>query len=77
MSELITITMKLTDRDFINTEKLSKKLNTHSKAEAVSAALSITTSLSELLEGEKELIIRNKQGDIEKVIIPGLTKESA
>lgn len=68
--------MNLTERDIKNTDKLYTKLHTRSKAEAVSAALSITTSLSEMLEGDKELIIRNKNGEIEKVIIPGLTEKA-
>ena len=69
--------MKLTDVDILNTEKLSEKLNTRTKAEAVSAALTIASSLSDLLEGEKELVIRDKKGEIEKVvIIPGITESA-
>lgn len=75
MSQLRKVTMNLTERDVRNTEKLTEKLHTRSKAEAVSAALSITSSLSEMLEGDKELIIRDKKGDIEKIIIPGLTEK--
>lgn len=75
MVALRKVTMNLTDRDIRNTESLSEKLHTRSKAEAVSAALSITSSLSEMLEGGKELIIRNRNGEIEKVIIPGLTEK--
>ncbi len=75
MSNLTKVTMNLTQRDVRNTEKLAERLHTRSKAEAVSAALSITSSLSDLLEGDKELIIRNKKGEIEKVIIPGLTEK--
>lgn len=73
MSQLRKITMSLTEADVRNTEKLTEQLHTHSKAETVSAALSITTSLSEMLQGEKELIIRDKKGNIEKIFIPGLT----
>jgi hypothetical protein len=75
MAQLRKVTMNLTERDIKNTERLRLKLHTRSNAEAVSAALSITSSLSDLLENDKELIIRSKKGDIEKVIIPGLTDE--
>lgn len=74
MSQMRKVTMNLTERDVRNTERLRLKLHTRSNAEAVSAALSITSSLSDMLEDDKELIIRNKKGDIEKVIIPGLTE---
>lgn len=73
MSLLRKVTMNLTERDVKNTERLRNILHTRSNAEAVSAALSITSSLSEMLEDDKELIIRSRTGDIEKVIIPGLT----
>lgn len=76
MSQLRKVTMNLTERDIQNTEKLTEQLHTRSKAEAVSAALSITAFLSEMLHGDKELIIRNRKGDIEKVIIPGLTERA-
>lgn len=75
MSQLRKVTMNLTERDVKNTERLTEQLHTRSKAEAVSAALSITTSLSEMLQGDKELIIRDRKGGIEKVIIPGLTEK--
>jgi hypothetical protein len=74
-THLIKVTMNLTKRDIENTEKLSEKLHTGSKAEAVSAALGIASSLSDLLQDDKELFIRNKNGEIEKVIIPGLTEK--
>ena len=75
MVQMRKVTMNLTERDVKNTERLRLKLHTRSNAEAVSAALSITSSLSDLLNDDKELIIRNKNGDIEKVIIPGLTEQ--
>jgi hypothetical protein len=73
MTQLRKVTMNLSERDIRNTEKLTEQLHARSKAEAVSAALSITSFLSEMLQGDKELIIRDKKGGIEKVIIPGLT----
>ncbi len=74
MAKLTKVTMNLTDRDVANTERLSEKLHTRSKAEAVSAALSITTSLADILEGGKELIVRDSKGEVGKVFIPGLTE---
>jgi hypothetical protein len=73
MSALRKVTMNLTERDVKNTERLTEKLHARSKAEAVSAALGITIFLSDILQGGKELIIRNANGETEKVIIPGLT----
>ncbi len=75
MVQMRKVTMNLTERDVKNTERLRLKLHTRSNAEAVSAALTITSSLSDLLDDNKELIIRSKNGDIEKVIIPGLTEQ--
>jgi len=68
------VTMNLTDRDVRNTEMLSQKLHTRSKAEAVSAALNITSFLSKKLEEGTELIIKNKHGDMEKIYIPGFNE---
>ena len=59
MSALRKVTMNLTERDVKNTERLTEKLQARSKAEAVSAALGITIFLSDMLQGGKELIIRN------------------
>jgi hypothetical protein len=64
--------MNLTDRDVRNTEKVSKLFHTRNKAEAVSAALGITSSLGEMVKKGNELLIRNKKGDLQKVFIPGI-----
>ena len=66
------VTMNLTDRDVKNTDKLKKQLHARSKAEAVSTALSVTTSLAELLEDGGELLVRGKDGVIERIKITGL-----
>ena len=76
MSNFTRVTMNLTDRDVRNTERLTNRIHARSKAEAVSAALSIASSLSDMLDGGKELIIRNKKGELEKIIIPGLTESA-
>jgi hypothetical protein len=75
MTQMRKVTMNLTERDVTNTERLRFKLHARSNAEAVSAALSITSSLSDLLDADNELIIRNKNGDLEKIIIPGFTEK--
>ena len=74
MLRMQKVTMNLTEHDVRNAGRLKLKLNLDNNAEAVSAALSITSLLSDLLNNDKELIVRNKNGDIEKVIIPGLTE---
>ncbi len=73
MSQLIKVMMNLTERDFENAEKITEQLRVHNKAEAVSAALSISSFLGEMLQGDKELIVRDRKGGMEKIIIPGLT----
>ncbi len=75
MQNLTKVSMNLTDRDIKNTEKVTKLFNSRSKAEAVSAALGITSSLGEMIKEGKELLIRNKSGEIERVLIPGLSDD--
>ena len=72
MTKLTKVSMNLTGRDVENTEKLRKRLHSRSKADAVSAALSITSSLSEHLASGDQLFIRTKSGKTERLIIPGL-----
>jgi len=67
--------MNLTDRDVRNTEKVSQLFHTRSKADAVSAALGITSSLGEMVKKGNELLIRNKKGELQKVFIPGLDND--
>jgi hypothetical protein len=65
--------MNLTDRDVRNTEKISQVLHTRSNAEAVSAALGITSSLADMIKKGNDLIVRNKKGELQQLlIIPGL-----
>lgn len=76
MTHFTRVTMNLTDRDVRNTEKISKVLNTRSNAEAVSAALGITSSLADIIKKGNELIMRNKKGELQQLlIIPGLGKD--
>ena len=75
MSALTKISMNLTDRDIKNTESVRQLFHVRTNADAVSAALGITRSLGEMVKGGKELLIRSKNGETQKILIPGLTDE--
>ena len=77
MVQMHNVTMSLTESDVKNTERLRLRLHANNNAEAVSAALTITSFLSDVLDNNKELIIRSKNGDMEKVIIPGITEKDS
>ena len=66
------ITMNLTERDSENANSIRDRLNTRSKAGAVSTSLAITEGLTDRIQSGEELLIRRKNGDLERVIIPGL-----
>ena len=72
MSTLTKVSMNLTDKDISNTEKLKERLHARTKADAVSAALSITASLSEHLAEGEQLFVRTKDGKTERLVITGL-----
>lgn len=72
MAHFTKVTMNLTDRDVSNTEELTKVLHTRSKAEAVSQALSLTSLLVKRISEGDELLVRTKNGELKKVLIPGL-----
>lgn len=75
MSRFTKVSMNLTQRDIRNTEKLRHVLHTRSNAEAVSVALGVTASLTDLLKNHRELVVRNANGHCEKLVIPGITDE--
>ena len=66
------VTMNLTERDSENAKSIQNRLNTRSGAGAVSISLAITEGLTSRIGSGDELLIRNKNGDVERVIIPGL-----
>ncbi len=68
----VKVTMNLTSRDVRNTETIQEVMHTRSKAQAVSTALSVTTALAENMKPGSELLIRQKDGSVEKIIIPEL-----
>ncbi|MFC3909878.1 hypothetical protein ACFORL_12435 [Legionella dresdenensis] len=72
MVALTKVSMNLTDRDISNTEKIKNRLHSRSKADAVSAALSITSSLSDYIERGEEIFVLTKDGKTERLVIPGL-----
>ena len=68
----VKVTMNLTERDVRNTEKLTKALHSRSKAATVSTALSVTTTIAEILAKGGDLMVRNSDGSIERLIITGM-----
>lgn len=72
---LTKVSMNLTERDIKNTESVRSLFHVRTNADAVSAALGITRSLGEMVKNGKELLIRDKNGEISKVLIPGLTDD--
>lgn len=72
MTKLTKVTMNLTAKDVENTERLRDRFQSRSNAEAVSAALSISSSLVDLVKKGDEVYIKTKDGETEKIIITGL-----
>ena len=66
------VAMTLTARDVRNTEKLKRTFDARSNAQAVSTALALAVSVSELIIEGNELLLRDKNGMLQKVVIPGL-----
>lgn len=75
MSALTKVSMNLTERDIKNTESVRQLFHVRTNADAVSAALGITRSLGEMVKDGNDLLIRNKNGEMERILIPGLTDE--
>jgi hypothetical protein len=64
--------MNLTNKDVDNTDKIRKEFHARSNAAAVSDALSVTATLVTMLKEGKELLVRNKNGELEKLVFTGL-----
>ena len=73
--EAMKVTMNLTERDVKNTEKLTARLHSRSKAATVSTALSVTAALADIIEDGGTLMIRNQDGSMEGLTIIGLTRD--
>ena len=65
------VAMNLTPRDIRNTEKLRRALDARSNAQAISTALALAASVSDLISEGNELLLKNKDGSIQRVLIPG------
>ncbi len=72
MTKLTRVTMNLTEKDVNNTENVKHKFHSRSNAEAVSVALSISSSLADIIKKGDYVYIKSKNGETEKIIIPGL-----
>ena len=69
--KMTKVTMNLTERDIKNTETLSQRLHSRSKASAVSSALAIAEGITRSIERGEEVLIRTKDGTMERVFIAG------
>ena len=72
--KLTKVTMNLTQRDIENAEILQRRLDSRSKASAVSSALVIAEGITERVELGEQVLIRKKDGSIEQVLIPGVRR---
>ena len=72
--KLTKVTMNLTQRDIENAEILQRRLDSRSKASAVSSALVIAEGITERVELGEQVLIRKKDGSMEQVLIPGVRR---
>ena len=70
--KLTKVTMNLTQRDIENAEILQQRLDSRSKASAVSSALVIAEEITKRLELGEQVLVRKKDGSMEQVLIPGV-----
>jgi len=68
----VKVTMNLTKRDVDNTQKVKKSLNARTNASAVSGALAVTAKLINLTQAGDEILIRNKKGELERLVFANL-----
>ena len=66
------ITMNLTPRDVENADTLTRRLHCRNKASTVSAALAITEDITRRIQDGGQLMIKEKDGSVETLIITGL-----
>ena len=69
--KMTKVTMNLTDQDIRNTETLARRLHSRRKASAVSSALAIAEGITRSIERGEEVLIRMKDGAMERVFIAG------
>jgi hypothetical protein len=66
------VAMNLTRRDIENTDKVRAAFHARNNAQAVSSALSLVVSMTEMLDDGGMLMVRDKHGELQRVVIPGL-----
>ncbi len=66
------VTMGLTEWDIKNTEDLQERLHARTKAAAVSSALALAAGLTKKVSEGEELMIRTKDGTLERILITGM-----
>lgn len=71
-AERIKVTMDLTQKDAERTEAIRKRLHTRSKASAVGAAIAVADMLTAAVENGSEILIKDKDGKIQKILITGM-----
>ncbi len=70
----IGVRMELFDEDVANAEYLTERLNMESKAATVSAALRLMSEFVDVIDGDGQLLIRNKNGSVDRLILHGVDK---
>ena len=66
------VTMGLTKQDIANTEMLLERMYARNKASVVSNALALTALLTERTAEGDELLLRKKDGTLERIIIANM-----
>jgi hypothetical protein len=67
------VTMSLTDRDVVITEKLRNALHARSNAHAVSIALSLTSFLVDQLQDGSEILLQPPHEPAQKLVMAELS----
>lgn len=70
----VQVRMELSDKDAANAERLTETLNMRNKAATVSTALNLMREFVDVIENDGQLLIKNKNGSIEQLILPGVGK---
>jgi len=65
------VTMGLSPADVENTETISRRFQSRSKASAVGTALSITAALTRELEKGNEILVRTPSGEFKQMVFAG------
>ena len=66
------VTMGLTKKDIANTEILVERMHARNKASVVSNALALTALLTERISEGDELLLRKKDGTLERILLANM-----